>query len=151
MSATFAYPVGTPTTELELPGPALGDATIHQHKVKLHLSMAGTIVTTKRLPTAADRLLLTFENLTITEYTSLATFISTANGRLFRYIGPQGTWSCSALNNPIERAAPILGRYAVTLELVGQRLQTGQLLRLQSDTGYLQLQTGSYLLLQEVH
>jgi len=151
MSALFKYPICNPTTELTLAGPAYGDSAITQHKVKLHLSMAGTIVTTKRLPSLADRLLLTFDDLTITTYTSLSNLIALANGKLFRYVGPQGIWSCRALNNPLERSAHTRGRYTVTLELVGRHLNSGQLLRLQSDDGYLLLTTECYLLLEEIY
>jgi hypothetical protein len=66
MSAVFRAPVENPSQVLSLSGPAYWDAVIRPHKVKLHLSMAGSIVTTKRVPQDADRLLLTFEGLTIT-------------------------------------------------------------------------------------
>jgi hypothetical protein len=146
MSASFLYYNDGIPTQVDVTGPAFGDSIAWPHKVVLKLSMAGTIRTTKR--TQEDsKLLLAFDNLTITEYNSLMTLISLADGRAMRYDGPQGKW-CVKAPAIIERAARNRNFYSVTLELVGRKTDETRLLRLMDDTGYLLLHTGCYLLLE---
>jgi hypothetical protein len=113
--------------------------------------MAGTIVSTKRTTDTADRLVLVFDNLTIDQYNDLSDLIHAANGDIINYSGPHGLWYVRVMNNPFERISRNASRYSVTLELVGQRGSTAQFIRLQSDDGYLLLQSGSYLLYQTEH
>jgi len=149
MSAILRYPTGTPTDTVTLAGPSFGDSKITPQEVKLHMTMGGSIVTTRRPDNESIKFLMTFPNVTHDQWDDLIALIRAANGRLIRMVGPSGTYVGAVMNSPIQRTAPNSDRYSVTIEMVGYELLTSQLILLMDETGYLLMNTGDYILRME--
>ena len=146
MSATISYPTGAPTHSVELAGPVLGDSKITPQEVKLHQTLSGIVVTTFKSVSRSTKFLLTFPNVTLTQWASLLSLVETARGDNVRVIIPSGDYILRIMDNPIKKATPNPVRYSVSIELVGYESDSTRRIKLVNESGYLLTTTGDYVL-----
>jgi len=102
VTVKFEHPYSSPTTDVTLRNPNLGDARQLSVYIRLKKSMSGVVVTYKSTPTT-QKLLLTFRHLTKVKIDSLRTFISTSMGSEIKYTDHTSiVWRGYILSDPIE-------------------------------------------------
>jgi len=84
MSVKFEYPYASPTVELNLRNPDLGDSMQHDIKLQYGRVMNGNLFTYKYTP-ATKRLLMTFRHLTKAKVDELIDFLHQTSGREIKY------------------------------------------------------------------
>lgn len=148
MSTTIQYPPTSPTTTVVLRSPVLGDTTSTEIQTNLKIMMTGDTVATRRTP-AVQTLRLQFKGICQTDTPAIKTFLQTVLGRDVRLTMPNGDmWIGKILTNPFEITHD--HRDAFLLELVGTFIPVDSLLSLEDGSGFLLLEDGGYLLLEDI-
>lgn len=152
MSVIIQFPTMSPTHSVTIKSPILGDSFTDSVKTNIHVAMSAATVATRRTPTR-QKLLMTFRNIPTVcddQKTALDTFLAVVKGRDIRLFGYSGDmWVGKIITNPLEITYTSVGRAEFTLELVGVKSSTDRLLMLEDESGYLLLEDGNYLLLEE--
>jgi len=152
MSVVIQYPAANPTHSVTLRSPILGDSFTDSVKTNIHVAMSAATIATRRTPTR-QKMLMTFRNIPIicdNQKSAFDDFLAIVKGRDVRLFGyDDSMWVGKIITNPLEITYTSQGRAEFTIELVGIRLSTDRLLRLEDDSGYLLLEDGYYLILEE--
>ncbi len=152
MSVTIEYPPVSPTHTVTLRSPMLGDSFTDTVKTNIHIAMSAATIATRRTPTR-QKLLMTFKDIPSEcddQVAALDTFLAVVKGRDIRLFGYGGDmWVGKIITNPLEIVHTRPNRAEFTIELVGIKSSVERLLELEDSSGYLLLEDGNYLLLEE--
>ena len=152
MAVTIQYPTANPTHSVTLRSPILGDSFTDTVKTNIHVAMSAATIATRRTPTR-QKLLMTFQDIPTVcddQKSALDTFLAVVKGRDVRLFGYSGDmWVGKIITNPFEITYTRPDRAEFTLEMVGIKSSTDRLLLLEDSSGYLLLEDGNYLLLEE--
>jgi hypothetical protein len=115
---TFTYPYVTPTLTVNLPNPNLGDASQHENKVIIGLSMSGRVYTYIKTPTLRQ-LLLNFTKLSYTQMNDLKNLLYSSASSEIGYLDHESQqWRGNCINDPFEEKG-FKNYQTITLEFVG--------------------------------
>lgn len=152
MPVTIQYPPANPTHSVTLRSPMLGDSFTDTVKTNIHIMMSAATVATRRTPTR-QKLLMRFKDMPSVcddQVSALDDFLAVVKGRDVRLFGYSGDmWVGKIITNPFEITYTRPDRGEFALELVGTKSSTDRLLLLEDSSGYLLLEDGNYLLLEE--
>ena len=102
MAIKFEYPYASPTVELNLRNPNLGDGQQQDIQLNYGRAMDGGVYTYKYSP-ALTKLLLTFEHLTKAKVDELIDFLHQTSGREIKYTDYNNVeWRCAISTDPNE-------------------------------------------------
>ena len=97
MSVKFEYPYASPTVELNLRNPDLGDSMQHDIQLQYGRAMNGGLYTYKYTP-ATRQLLMTFRHLTKAKVDELIDFLHQTSGRELKYTDYNSVENCIIFN-----------------------------------------------------
>lgn len=149
---TFQYPTTDPTSIIYLKSPILGDTLSDGLKTNTHLTMDGSSVSTRRSP-SRESIAMTFQNIPRVcdgQVEALDAFLGVVQGRDVKLLYHDGSvWTGKIITNPLEITYPAEDRAEFELVFVGTEIQELRRLELEDGSGFLLLETGYYLLLEE--
>lgn len=114
----LSHPPVSPTLSVTIRNPILGDSVTTPLRTKMHITMGGLPIVTKRT-LSYERLLMTVNR--ICDPADLINFIRTVKGDDFKLSFNGVDWIGKFVGNPLELEHQIRNGHDVTIEFQGER------------------------------
>jgi hypothetical protein len=119
---TLSYPYPTPSVILVLPSPILGNSRQLEEPFNIDWSATGRVYTYRKA-TGTQKLLMTFEKLSFTQFANLKLFLYQAVNNMAGYLDSRNRqWKGVFLNNPFEKSQDSKSFASITLEFRGIKI-----------------------------